>query len=464
MGLYDARALEHGFNQKDIIERNAELGEQITLLAAQINAGTYRFLKLLAEFDRNSGWNGEGIRSCAHWLNWRCGIANSAAREKVRVARALNQLPQINQAFEQGLVSYSKVRAMTRVATNENEDYLLMIARHGTASHIEKLVRKYQGVESKLVNGFEAQQYQERQLSCYQDYDGSWVIKGRLPQVEGALVAKAIDAVIESHQGETSGEETAFEQKRADALCEIAEHYVATASSAAGGAKALAGHERCQVVLHVSAETLEREHTHQNGCCGHTHDHAQLDYDLTHLDGQWICMANAKRLSCDASLLTVVKDKNGNVLNLGRTVRLVTPALKRALDIRDETCRFPGCCQSRYVDFHHIQHWAEGGETKPSNLIKLCRFHHRAIHSGLFSIEVAGTEQNPHFIFKTPTGQVMEPDSGLPTVTDQDYFAKQWPDITSRTGLSLWDGEDMDYGMAVDGLLRRSAHANALGP
>ena len=463
MGLYESNALTCAATHEPIIRRNAELGEQITLLAAQINAGTYRFLKLLAEFDRNGGRNLGGVRSCAHWLNWRCGIANSAAREKVRVARALDNLPLINAAFEKGEVSYSKVRAMTRVATNENEDYLLMIAEHGTASHIEKLVRKYQKVESRLINGFEEQQYQDRQLTCYQDVDGSWVIKGRLPRVEGGMVAKAIETMLKSQQDQQlqqnqqepqaePAEEATFEQKRADALCQMAEHYIATASSP-GGAKALAGHERCQVVLHVSAETLE--HAHQ-GCCDHHHQ--------THLDGHWISMANAKRLSCDASLLTVLKDKNGNVLNLGRSARVVTPTLKRTLDIRDETCRYPGCCESRYVDFHHIQHWAEGGETRSGNLIKLCRFHHRALHMGLFTIEATGTDSAPQFVFKNAVGQVMDPSPRLPIGIDTDFFHVKWPEINSRTGLSKWDGEDMDYGMAVDGLLRRSPFADALGP
>ena len=105
-----------------ILDGDTELADQITLLASHINAGTYKFLKLLGEFDRRSGWSGAGIKSCAHWLNWKCGIDHNTAREKVRVARCLEKLPQINKAFEAGKLSYSKVRAMTRVATDNNED------------------------------------------------------------------------------------------------------------------------------------------------------------------------------------------------------------------------------------------------------------------------------------------------------------------------------------------------------
>lgn len=122
------------------------LEDQITELAAHISAATWRLLTLIREYDLRSGWNCGGTRSCAHWLNWKCGIAIGAAREKVRVAHALAGLPKISDAFREGRLSYSKVRAMTRIATPANEDYLLMIARHGTASHMERLVSRYRRV------------------------------------------------------------------------------------------------------------------------------------------------------------------------------------------------------------------------------------------------------------------------------------------------------------------------------
>jgi len=125
------------------------LGQEITLLAGQINAGNHRLLKLIAQFDQRKAWSGGGtVRSCAHWLNWKCGIALGAAREKVRVAQCLETLPLIDAAFAAGEISYSKVRAMTRVATPENEDFLLRIAQHGTASHVEKVVGKYKNVQA----------------------------------------------------------------------------------------------------------------------------------------------------------------------------------------------------------------------------------------------------------------------------------------------------------------------------
>jgi hypothetical protein len=181
----------------------ASLADQITLLAGQINAGNHQLLRLITEFDECKGWSGGGtVRSCAHWLNWKCGIALGAAREKVRVAHALEALPQINTAFGNGEISYSMARAMTRVAVPENEDYLLMIARHGTASHMEKLVGQFRRVQRADGNEAEREREALRRLAYYQDDEGMWVIQARLPPEEGSLVVKAIEAVAAPIQKE----------------------------------------------------------------------------------------------------------------------------------------------------------------------------------------------------------------------------------------------------------------------
>ncbi len=162
--------------------RDENLGAEITSLAGQINAANIRLLTLIAEFDTCKGWGGGGtVRSCAHWLNWRCGIAMAVAREKVRVAHCLPILPLISASFAAGEISYSKVRAMTRVATPENEDFLLTIAQHGTASHVEQTVAMYRRVKHHTCVEAERDQRDERKLLHYQDDDGMWVIHARLP-------------------------------------------------------------------------------------------------------------------------------------------------------------------------------------------------------------------------------------------------------------------------------------------
>jgi hypothetical protein len=138
------------------------LEDEILTLCGHINAAEYRFLKLLADYDRAEAWSRHGVASCVQWLNWQCGIGAVAARERVRTARALEALPLISAAFSRGELSYSKVRAMTRVATPENESTLLTIALHGTASHVEKLVRKYRWVRRQYEAERVEDQYRER--------------------------------------------------------------------------------------------------------------------------------------------------------------------------------------------------------------------------------------------------------------------------------------------------------------
>ncbi|PKL95040.1 MAG: hypothetical protein CVV18_06980 [Gammaproteobacteria bacterium HGW-Gammaproteobacteria-8] len=91
--------------------------DEITEPAEHIHSATYRLLELIREFNQREGWGGPGLRSCAHWLNWKVGISLGAAREKLRVAHALEDLPKISAEFRRGTISFSKVRAMTRVAT-----------------------------------------------------------------------------------------------------------------------------------------------------------------------------------------------------------------------------------------------------------------------------------------------------------------------------------------------------------
>ena len=118
----------------------AQLGDAMAELAARIQAATYELLVMIHEFDEQGGWGG-GFTSCAHWLNWRTGLAMGAAREKVRVARALAELPHFSTEMRRGALSYSKARALTRIATPANEVTLLDFARCGTAAHVERLVR-----------------------------------------------------------------------------------------------------------------------------------------------------------------------------------------------------------------------------------------------------------------------------------------------------------------------------------
>lgn len=478
------------------IDDNDQLADEITTLAGQINAANYRFLKLLAEFDRRGAWVDAGIRSCAYWLNWKCGIAMNAAREKVRVARALDDLPEINEAFEKGELSFSKVRAMTRIATAENESNLLMVANYGTAQHMEVLVRAYrlvspqcdadEGIANKVFedvafgniksadNKKSEHQQDQRKVSCYQDDDGMWHIQALLPAEEGGLLVKVLQelgdrlvADSSTAQTEASLEKemepepeiedekvtavTSFPQRRADALVAIAEHYLATNS---GDVASLKASERCQLILHV-----------QEGA---------------NLDGRWLPPDAARRLACDTSFRVVKEDEYGNVLDLGRRSRIISSAMSRALSIRDGGCQFPGCCETRYVDGHHIKHWADGGETKLDNLVTLCRYHHRELHKGNYFLCLKPETDSPQRFadrlcfskvdryFDAPFNRsdefVIAPNPATFTcaccdasVLEKALLPSIYYSINANTAVTGWLGEQMDLSMAVDGLIYKRA-------
>src|SRR3989442_10825256 len=156
------------------------LGDEIAELSASLEAATARLLDRIREFDASGGWK-NGFRSCAAWLAWRVGLDLRAARERVRVARALGTLPRLAEALGRGEISYAKVRAVTRVATPETEKRLLAVARAGTAEHVERIVRGWRRVDRQAEMRDAARQHVTRGLYLYQDDDGTFSGDGRRP-------------------------------------------------------------------------------------------------------------------------------------------------------------------------------------------------------------------------------------------------------------------------------------------
>src|SRR5215510_4392752 len=172
------------------------LGDEIAELSAHLDAATARLLALIREFDARGGWN-TGFRSCAHWLSWRVGLDPGAARERVRVARALGTLPLLAQALGRGELSYAKVRALTRVATPETEARLLAVGRAGTAAHVERIVRGWRRVDRKAEAREAKQRHISRRLHIRHDEDDMVVVTGRLEPEVGALLVQALAAARE---------------------------------------------------------------------------------------------------------------------------------------------------------------------------------------------------------------------------------------------------------------------------
>lgn len=420
------------------------LGHQIVELAGHLNAAHYRFLMLIAEWDRRKGWSDGSTQSCAHWLNWKCGIDMGAAREKVRTAHALANLPNIAAAMQRGELSYAKVRALTRVACANTEGLLLQYALHGTAEHVERIVRYYRRCKEVEELGREAHQQASRKVSWFYDAEGMLNIKARLPAEAGQMFIKAINAACEEiSEPEISAETPNVKfrldppTRKADALALVAEVFLAQ------GAAALKGGDRHQIVVHVDAETL------RDSAAGRCH--------FEH--GPSMAAETARRLACDCSIVPIIESEQGEPLNVGRKTRTIPPAIQRALNARDQGwCRFPGCPNTRYLDGHHIQHWAHGGETKLSNLVSLCRFHHRQVHEGHVIIQKL---DDGAIRFVTPAGGSFDstPPNHTQPLADwhQLIVAHETQNvrIDRHTAATRWDGGSCDHSVAVESLLTR---------
>ncbi len=390
----------------DVIE---DLGDEIATLAAEIHAATHRFLLLIAEFDRLRGWEPSGQRDCAHWLTVRTGLDMGTAQAKMRAAHALIRLPLISAAMGKGELSFSQVRALARVATPENEAELLDHARGATTAQLEKMVRAWRKGSRLDEAERERECHAARSFSVFPDDEGMYVVRGRLTPEVGALLMRAVEAASDAQfrerrvPGRPSDAEREVAQRRADAVGLLAERALAAGfGGSAGAAQEMAGDEsrdraseaplsgtraqRYQVVLHVDEETLS---------AAREPGRSELE------DGTRLSAESARRLACDASVVRVLHGRNGSILDVGRKTRTISPALRRALEVRDRGCRFPGC-GCRFTDAHHVEHWADGGETSLDGCLLLCQFHHRLAHEGGWRVQWWG-EGRPAFI--NPRGE-----------------------------------------------------------
>ncbi len=387
--------VSHEAHRAAVHQHRAEavhLGDDIAELSARIQAATYELLVLIRAFDEREGW--EGCQSCAHWLNWRTGLKLGAAREKVRVARALGALPLLSDAMQRGQISYSKVRALTRVATPANERRLLDFALCAPASYVERLARAWRRVDRATEAADDQRRQTRRHLNTWVDDDGMVVIRGRLSPEVGAVVRRALEAASDRLRTEVApadAAEASTVQRQADALGLVAE-----SALAADLDRGTAG-DRYQVVLHVEADTLQADAAapaahvsaetpfHAVGSTGR----GEADMDrrpvaatsaarmtghaaLEDGDGLRVSAETSRRVACDAALVVMPHAPDGAILDVGRKTRTIPPALRRALQARDRQCRFPGC-HARRCDAHHVRHWADGGATRLDNLVLLCR-------------------------------------------------------------------------------------------
>lgn len=300
------------------------------------------------------------------------------------MARALAELPAIRERFASGQLSYSKVRALTRVAAADSEDELLELARYATAGQLERMLRAYRRVTAEQAERAHEDQY----LAWSWNEDGSLEIRGRVPAESGALVLRALEAAKDSIWSRMREEDR-------------------------GGS---------------GPETPGRDTRR-----------APLAPDT------------ARRIACDASVVSML-EAEGSVLSVRRKTRAIPPAMRRALQTRDRGCRFPGCENHRFLDAHHVRHWAKGGETNLDNLVQLCARHHRLLHEGGFD---AKRLPDGRLCFWRPDGTVIPDLPGGPASQPSALSARNRRasiDVESG-GVLTGTGERMDVGLAVDAVV-----------
>jgi 5-methylcytosine-specific restriction endonuclease McrA len=468
------------------------LEAQICELAGHLAAATCRFLVLVGDFDARRGWATWEMNSCAQWLSWKCQLSPGTAREHVRVARALRDLPVLRAEFAAGRLSYAKIRALTRIATPATEQGLAEIAAPMTASQLDRFARAHRQVTHADDDAARVR----RRLAWRFDDDGSLAGTFRLPPLQGAVLLQALRAAAadldrDPHAAAAGGVPAGMPPAGdppadrgpaadgsqpavvtstglADALLAIAEAFLAGKIATADDP------EVYQVIVHVGTDTLTpapavgapASDTPASGAPaagdpagvpagtpaparpGHPAGPAgPADPGRCHVeDGHAISISTAQMLTCTAALSWMLHDRDGTILDLGRRRRRPTSALRRAARERDHCrCRYPGC-ESRRTDLHHIQYWANGGRTSLDNLVNLCKRHHTLIHDRGYLIAAGpgGT-----FTFYQPGGTVLPASPALPPTGNQSIEDCHDADITPDTIIPAWYGERLNLDDAI---------------
>jgi len=370
------------------------LEAEITELAGQLAAGECRWLLLIGEFDRREGWKPWGCASVVHWLGWQCGLDARSARERVRVARSLLEFAAVREAFAAGVLTYSKVRAITRVVTPESEPKLVEMARHATAAQLERIVAGYRRMGNDDRKREANAAYERRRVDTFHDPD-CFTARLRTTHDDGAAFRGALGQLVEQSlrdrplaEGETRA------QRRADVLVDVV---VRAARGGSDGAHdgATSPADRHLVVVNVDAQVLAAG---EGAVC-------ELD------GGPGLPAETARRIACDAEIVGLVRDTDGSVAGIGRAARRPPRWLRRRLHARDGGCRFPGCGERQVVHAHHVRHWTRGGPTDLENLAELCRFHHRLVHEGGWTMRF---EDDGTATFTAPDGSTVSADARPP--------------------------------------------------
>jgi Domain of unknown function (DUF222) len=376
------------------------LEAEVCTLAGQIAAATCRFVLLVAELDRRETWREWGLRSTAQWLSWKCALGITAAREHVRVGRAMHELPKISAAFAEGRLSYSKVRALTRVADPAREDELVELALTATAAQLEQTIRGYERQCGTPAQ--EKERLEKLRLNLFENADGTANLVGCLTPEQADLLRAALER---AGKDVPRTEDDSAESRRADALEVIVRAFLA------GNAEQVP----TEVVVHVDDEQI-------------------VSGDISPV---------VERLLCDTGVRLDVRKGDAHII--GKRSRTVRRALRRALKRRDQTrCRFPGCTHDRFLHIHHLVHYIAHGPTNTENCVLLCTFHHRLVHEGGWKV---WGDADRVLVFVNPRGKSFT-DHGVPADARRFRPIEGIDEHTIATAL----GERFDRRLAVDAL------------
>jgi len=438
---------EHQFEQVEAtsVELSLEVLERnLTSHAAHLAAAEAQWLAWLGEYCIREGWGEWGCSGPVQWLSWRCGMSPSTARDKVRVALALRELPMIQRRHSEGRLSYSKVRAVTRVATPESDVELAQLALAATGSQLDVIVRSYKKALDADTAALSA--WAARSLRSRSD-DESMVYTLRVPNHDGDMVAVAVRAEVNATIDDVMSARTDISRD------EIVESRGGWAAMNADAAIALLNGtaHTSGVVQPTDIEVIVD--------CDHNADAddpatasaeaSAAENPQAHpvvVDGRSVAPTVGNRLCCDPRIAVLVEDSRGTVLGSGRQTRLVSRKLRRALERRDRRqCQFPGCAAHRRLHAHHIIHWSRDGPTELWNLILVCSFHHHVVHEGGWNVD-----PKTHAFVK-PDGSIADP-----CPTQRFRGSAQHVQATRRfscpSPLAEAENEPFDLGLVLEGL------------
>ncbi len=374
-------------------ESSELLLEKIKSLNLRLSSGLANKIELLVQFDELEGWRSLGYQHCVAWISSELGISAQLGWEYLRVARKLRKLPLMRSLFEEGELTWSKVRLLTRVASDRNEHLLCDASLNACVSDVERICNDYRWngsdeKEEKSEKERARKQFEARSLTWREAADGNTTIFLTLP----AEQAKVFLNSIEYSRSKMERSEHSLSQKRADAAVLMAEDNFQTASRDVSCA------DRYQVVVSVDSADLA------SSVCTESTDFSVNDEKSEAADlvdssiheiptkrpkvmgSSTIPRETARRIACDCTLSTIINRK-GEPTDIGRKARVWPAAMARTIKLRDQHCQFPGCSQTRHLQIHHIQHWSDGGSTSVENGCCLCAYHHTLVHEGGYEIK-----------------------------------------------------------------------------